>query len=90
MQSEFNLPPTFDPAAQQQWADPAAAQAPPAQPTMEFAAPPAMPPAAPAAPGHMPELPAAPPAAPPVDQAAPQWPVDPATGQQWTPPGEVA
>jgi twitching motility protein PilT len=95
IQPEYNLPPTFDPAA----GAPPAAPAPAAQPTMEFAPPPmeaappmaappmaaAPPPAAPVQPGHMPELPAA-----AMQPPAQQWPVDPATGQPWTPPGEVA
>jgi twitching motility protein PilT len=100
MQSEYNLPPTFDPAAmpappaaapvpEQQWADPAAAA--PVPPTMEFAPPAAVPPAAPAHPGHMPDLPGMPGQAPPMQEQPSQWPVDPATGQpQWAPPGEVA
>jgi hypothetical protein len=94
MQSEFNLPPVIDgamapPAAAppQQWAPDPAAAAPP--PMMEFAPPVGMPPAAPLQPGQMPDLPGG----MPGQQAAPpqqQWPVDPATGMPYAPPGEVA
>lgn len=99
MQSEFNLPPTYDPAALAAAAPAAPAAAPAAQmpPTMEFAQPPMaaapqpaapMAPPAPVQPGQMPELPGA--MHPPAQQPPAQWPVDPATGQPWTPPGEVA
>jgi twitching motility protein PilT len=94
MPSEYNLPPVIDggmgapPAAApaQQWVPDPAAAAPP--PVMEFAPPQGMPPAAPLQPGQMPDLPGAVPA----QQAPPQqqWPVDPATGMPYAPPGEVA
>jgi twitching motility protein PilT len=101
----YEMPPSYDPAAMaapapaapampdpaaQQWAAPPAAPA-AAAPPMEFAPPPAAPAAAPLQPGQMPELPGVAPAAAQPAAAPPQqqW-VDPATGQTWAPPGEVA